>query len=122
MSEEPRPPERPAAPDPGLPLPGLGRTRLSARGRTWVAVALGAALVVAVVAGGVLAVRSGEGPRTVTLPLADRNASPELLREARATGYRPPHAAGVGEVEDDPAGAGRPPSSKNLLPVGEQAP
>ena len=74
------------------------------------------------VAGGVLAVRSGDGPRAVTLPAADRNASPELLRDALAVDFRPPRAAGVGEVEDDPAGAARPPSSRDLLAVGRQAP
>ncbi|HZO96476.1 MAG TPA: TlpA disulfide reductase family protein [Gaiellaceae bacterium] len=105
---------------PPLPL-RPGRAPLSPRTRAVFAAGLAAALA-ALVAGGILLARSSPPPRrVVTLPPADRGASPALLRAAAAVGFRPRTAPGVGSVEGLPAGAARP-VADGLLPVGAPAP
>jgi peroxiredoxin len=113
-------PPQPEKLEPGLPLPGARRP-LSSRGRALLAGGLAVSLVVAIAAGALLAGREGEGPRAVTLPPADRNASPALIAAAQAVDFRPPTLEGVGRVQDDPAETALPPSSKDLLPVGSEA-
>jgi thiol-disulfide isomerase/thioredoxin len=105
------------------PPPRLGRKPLSARGRAAVAALLALAVATAVVVGVVLAVAPPEGQRRITtLPVADRDASPELVRAAEAVGFLPPRAPGAGEIETAPATAARTPSNDGLLPVGRVAP
>jgi peroxiredoxin len=106
---------------PPLPL-GPGRSAIPKRARPVLAVVL-AAVVVAIVVGGVLLARSsGPGrPRVVTIPAADRNAPPALIRAAEAVGFRPATADGVGKVEDRPAGEATE-LTDGLLPVGSRAP
>jgi peroxiredoxin len=57
----------------------------------------------------------------VTIPPADRSASPQLIRAAEAVNFHPFTAPGVGKIEDAPAAAGTKPSS-DLLAVGTKAP
>jgi peroxiredoxin len=104
---------------PQLPL-GPGRRGFSKRTRSILALVLLAALVTIVVAGVVLAHSAGK-PHAVTIPAADRNASPALLRAAQAVGFRPPHAPGVGEIESQPASAAKLLTS-GLLGLGRRAP
>jgi peroxiredoxin len=100
-----------------------GRPALSKRTRFVLLVTLLAAFVVAIAVGALLA-RSRPAPlRAVTIPAADRDASPELFRAAAAVGFHPlGQSSGVGELEGKPASAARPPISGNLLPVGATAP
>jgi thiol-disulfide isomerase/thioredoxin len=73
--------------------------------------------------GALLATGSGSAPqRVVTIPLADRNASPALLRAAEAVGFEPRTEAGSGVVESDRLADAPSGSSAGLLGVGTRAP
>jgi thiol-disulfide isomerase/thioredoxin len=61
-------------------------------------------------------------PHVVTIPAADRSASPGLLREAEAVNFHPNTAPGVGQVEGRPLTGADQPAAKSLLPVGSTAP
>jgi peroxiredoxin len=76
---------------------------------------------VALVVGGVLLAHSSSKPRVVTIPNADRNASPALIRAAERVNFHPPELDGVGKIEDEPPSAAKI-LTKGLLPVGAQAP
>jgi peroxiredoxin len=90
------------------------------RHRPSLTIALAGAVAVVVVVGVVALITSpAKPPRPVTIPVADRNASPALIRAAEAVGFRP--AATSGSVENEPAFVAPPPSS-GLLPLGTQAP
>jgi peroxiredoxin len=104
---------------PELPL-SPGRSAFSARTRL-VMLLLLVGVVVAAVVVGVLLARSSAKPRVVTIPKADRNASPALIRAAQAVGFRPPGAEGVGRIEDRPASEAKL-LTRGLLPVGARAP
>ena len=99
-----------------------GRKAFSKRSRLILALVLVAAVVISVAAG-VLLARSKRAPlRSVTIPLADRAASPELVRGAEAVGFHPlGQSSDVGKIESDPASAATAPPA-NLLPLGSQAP
>jgi peroxiredoxin len=60
-------------------------------------------------------------PHVVTIPVADRSASPELLREAAAVNFHPNTAPGVGQVEGRPLTGTDPLSAKSLLAPGSLA-
>jgi peroxiredoxin len=77
-------------------------------------------LAAAVVVGVVLALSSPKA-RVVTIPAADRNATPALIRAAQDVHFRPPHADGVGRIEGEPASAAKI-LTKGLLAFGAQAP
>jgi peroxiredoxin len=86
-------------------------------------VLLALSVVAAVVVGVLLVVASPErAPRVVTLPAADRDASPELIREAQAVRFSPTTSSAAGKVETAPASDARPPSGDELLTVGSRAP
>ena len=108
----------------GIQMPQVplrpGRPGFSKRARSILALVLVAALVALVVAG-VVMVQSSAKPHAVTIPAADRHASPALVRAAEAVGFRPPHAPGIGEVEGEPASAAKLLTS-GLLRIGAQAP
>jgi peroxiredoxin len=104
---------------PELPL-GPGRRGFSKRTRLVLMLVLLAVCAVAIVIGAVLA-RTSARPRVVTVPAADRNASPALLRAARAVGFRPPGGGGAGQVEDRPAADAKLITS-GLLQLRAQAP
>jgi cytochrome c biogenesis protein CcmG, thiol:disulfide interchange protein DsbE len=114
--------DRTRTPRPPLPI-SPGRERLQQRTRILLAAVLGVALVVAIVAGALLA--SSTSPKTpargVTLPPSDRSASSALLAAAEAVGFIPNVEPGVGQIEGKPASAGRP-ASTDLLPAGSVAP
>jgi peroxiredoxin len=98
------------------PLP----TPLVSRHRGLFTYGLAATVGLAVVIGVVAIVLSPTSPpRQVTIPLADRNASPALIRSAEALGFRP--ARKGDSVEKGPV-AGAPPVPTGLLPVGSAAP
>jgi peroxiredoxin len=106
-------------------LPGLpGRKPLSKQRRRLFAIVMALTLGLLVAAAVVIATTSSDPPppRVTTLSAEDRNAPPELKREARAIGFRPATQPGVGEIEDAPAEAGTEPSATGLLPVGSEAP
>jgi peroxiredoxin len=111
--------KRPSIQVPRLPL-RPGRPAFSRRTRLILTVAL---LVVfaGIVVGGALLARSSSKPRVVTIPKADRNATPALIRAAEEVRFRPPGLAGVGQIEDEPASAAKLMTS-GLLAVGAQAP
>jgi thiol-disulfide isomerase/thioredoxin len=118
---------RPALGDGAPRLPsfpfGPGRDGYSRRARSGLGLGLAAAILVAVVIGAVLATGPGGAPsHVVTIPLADRSASPALLREAEAVGFEPRSAAGTGQVEGDPLLPANAPSDGALLAVGSPAP
>jgi thiol-disulfide isomerase/thioredoxin len=85
-------------------------------------VALVGALAVAVAIGVFLAHSTKAPIRVVTIPKADRDASPALIRAAEAVGFHPLTESGVGKIEDEPASFAQPPLTRNLLPVGTIAP
>jgi peroxiredoxin len=114
--------------DPPDPAPDLlgeeteahWRPPLVRRQRRMLAAALAAALAGLVVLGvAAVFLSPSDPPRQVTIPIADRNASPELVRAALAIGYRPQFSSG--SMEDKPASAANEPSS-GLLPIGSPAP
>jgi thiol-disulfide isomerase/thioredoxin len=61
-------------------------------------------------------------PRAVTIPKADRDASPALIRAAEAVNFQPETEPGVGTIESKPASAAGPPITGSLLPPGTTAP
>jgi peroxiredoxin len=101
-----------------------GRKPLSDRTRTVYATLLVGSIAALVVTTIVIAVAGPDAPppRATTLPTEYRNASPELLRAARAVGFQPVTAPGAGDLLDAPAVLGRPPSGDELLRVGARAP
>ncbi len=106
-----------------VPL-GPGRPAFNRRTRHTMAVVLGLAVATAL-AVGVLAATTGAkkaAPHVVTIPAADRSASPALLRDARAVNFHPTATPGVGEVEGRPLTGIAAPAAKSLLPVGSSAP
>jgi peroxiredoxin len=106
------------------PLPfGPGREPYPKRVRGFLAIALAVVVGVTVLIGVVLATGPGRGPlRVVTIPLADRSASPALLRAAEAVGFQPRAEAGAGQVESNPIVNAYAGSGASLLPVGARAP
>jgi thiol-disulfide isomerase/thioredoxin len=121
-----------ARPDAGgrspTPLPsfpfGPGRGPLSRRARVVSAGVLAVCLVAVVVVGAVLATQPVRSPlRAVTIPAADRAASPALLRAAEAVGFEPrTEPSAGGPVEDDPLTSASAPAAAGLLAVGTLAP
>ena len=106
---------------PPLPL-GPGRSAMSKRARLALAGVLAGVVVGLVVAGALIARSSGRAPgRVVTIPAADRNAPPALVRAAEAVDFRPATAPGVGKAEDEPASEAKE-LTGGLLPVGSAAP
>jgi peroxiredoxin len=106
-----------------VPL-GPGRPAFTKRTRHGLGVLLGLAVATALVVG-VLAATTGSkkaAPHVVTIPAADRSASPGLLREAEAVNFHPNTAPGVGQVEGRPLTGADQPAAKSLLPVGSTAP
>ena len=96
------------------------RTPFVRRHRSLLAAALAAALAAIVVLAVVAVVFSpSKPPRRATIPVADRNASPALVRAAEAIGFLP--ASTSGSMENKPASAAPAPSS-GLLPIGSPAP
>ena len=98
-----------------------GRGAFSRRTRLLFTVGLAVALVVIAVVGGLLAGSKRQPPRSVTIPVADRNATPALIRAAEAVGFQPPSASGTGQIENEPA-ASASSTGAGLLDVGAQAP
>jgi thiol-disulfide isomerase/thioredoxin len=78
--------------------------------------ALGSMVALVVVA---VILTPSKAPRAVTIPIADRNASPQLLTDAEAVGFRPSTTSG--SMENKPASAA-PAPSPGLIPVGTEAP
>ena len=97
-----------------------GRPGFSKRTRLVLAVTL-VAMVAGLLAGGAILLHSSSKARVVTIPAADRNASPALIRAAEAVGFRPPHLAGTGKIESQSASAAKLMTS-GLLAVGARAP
>jgi peroxiredoxin len=108
---------------PRVPL-GPDRPAFKKSTRKTLALAMVIAAVTALVVGVLLAsTRSNHTtPHVVTIPAADRSASPELLREAAAVNFHPNTAAGVGQVEGRPLTGTDPLSAKSLLAPGSVAP
>lgn len=108
----------------GIQMPQIplrpGRPAFSKRTRLVLAVAL-VVVFIGLLAGGALLLHSSSKAHVVTIPAADRNASPALLRAAEAVNFRPPHAPGVGEIEGQPASAAKL-ITNGLLPIGAQGP
>jgi peroxiredoxin len=116
-----RRPARPEVKMPEFPL-RPGRKALSQRTRLIFVVGLLVAALT-VVAAGALLMGSRKTPlRAVTIPVADRVASRQLLLAAEAVNFHPlGQGSGVGTVESLPASAAPAPAG-DLLPVGSQAP
>jgi thiol-disulfide isomerase/thioredoxin len=106
---------------PSLPL-GPGRAPFSKRARRRAGLVLALLLLVAVALGVALVHRLPRAAgRVVTIPAADRAASPSLLRAAEAVGFEPTSAPGSGLIEGRLAVADVP-SARALLPPGTRAP
>jgi len=104
---------------PKLPL-RPGRPAFSRRTRRILAAGL-VIVFAGILAGAAVLLHSSSKARVVTIPAADRNASPALLRAAEAVNFRPPHLAGTGKIESQPASAAKLITS-GLLPLGAGAP
>jgi peroxiredoxin len=104
---------------PQLPL-RPGRPAFSRQTRVVLLLVL-VAVFVALIVGGIVLAHSSSKPRVVTIPKADRNATPALIRAAEEVNFHPPRLDGVGKVEDEPASAAKI-LTKGLLPIGAQAP
>jgi thiol-disulfide isomerase/thioredoxin len=102
---------------------GPGRPPLSRRTRRRAAALLALLLLATLVAGERLATSPARAPlRVVTIPLADRDASPALLAAAEAVGFEPASTSAGGQVEDAPLVTPAPPSASGLLAPGSAAP
>jgi peroxiredoxin len=107
---------------PRLPL-GPGRAAFSRRTRARIAAALAIVVAAALLIGVLLATNTKHAPvRAVTIPAADRKASPALLRAAEAVGFEPASEPGAGQVESRPLSGVLAPSSSGLLAPGTKAP
>jgi peroxiredoxin len=104
---------------PQLPL-RPGRPAFSRQTRFVLLLAL-VGVFIALVVVGVLLAHSSSKPRVVTIPKADRNASPALIRAAQRVNFHPPKLDGVGKIEDEPASAAKI-LTKGLFPIGAHAP
>jgi peroxiredoxin len=116
MEEDPK---RQPSQLPQLPL-RPGRPAFSRQTRFVLLLAL-VGVFIALVVVGVLLAHSSSKPRVVTIPKADRNASPALIRAAQRVNFHPPKLDGVGKIEDEPASAAKI-LTKGLLPIGAHAP
>jgi peroxiredoxin len=106
----------------GPPTP-VGKAGRRPRWLFWLAAGPPLLLVAVVVA--FLAARNSAPavpPPATDISAADRQASPVLVKEADAVGFRPTTEPGVGTIETQPASAAQPPSSSSLLPIGSTAP
>jgi thiol-disulfide isomerase/thioredoxin len=98
------------------------RPAFSKRTRFRLMIAMLLGFVLAIAAAVVLLGSSNPPLREVTIPKADRDASPALIRAAEAVDFHPLTAAGTGKIEDEPASFAQPPITSGLLPVGSKAP
>src|SRR5262245_18157018 len=124
MSDVPRVPEsgEQVVPpkEPSLPIPV--RKPFSRRRRQLFVLLIGLAAVIAVAVAVVSATTtSTTPPRAETISAEDRAAPLELRRAAADVGFHPVTQPGVGEIEDGPVEAAKPPSGDDLLPVGASA-
>jgi peroxiredoxin len=88
----------------------------------WVAT-IGVVVLIGIVAGVFLGTRSQPAvPPPAPASASDRNAPAALVQAANKVGFRPTTEPGVGQIEDEPASAAKPPANTDLLPVGSQAP
>ncbi len=102
-------------------VPPVGKQRVQAR-TVWLATA-GGALIVAIVAGILVATRPGSStPKAAPLTAADRDAPASLVNAADAVGFHPTTEPGVGLIEERSASAAQPASNPDLLAVGTKAP
>ncbi len=106
-----------------VPL-GPSRPAFKRSTRRGLALVMGATVATALVVGVLAATTSSkkQPPHVVTIPAADRNASPALLQAAQAVGFRPTSEPGAGEVESRPLVNTNQPAAKGLLPAGSVAP
>ena len=58
------------------------------------------AVFVALIVGGIVLAHSSSKPRVVTIPKADRNATPALIRAAEEVNFHPPRLDGVGAMRE----------------------
>jgi peroxiredoxin len=88
----------------------------------WLAT-IGVVVLIGIVAGALLATRTKNAvPPPAPASASDRNAPASLVAAADKVGFRPTTEPGVGQIEDEPASAAKPPANPDLLPVGSQAP
>jgi peroxiredoxin len=88
----------------------------------WLAT-IGVVVLIGIVAGALLATRTKTAvPPPAPASAADRNAPAALVQAANRVGFRPTTEPGVGQIEDEPASAAKPPANPELLSVGSQAP
>jgi peroxiredoxin len=104
------------------PPPPVAKRPTVARRTIWIATA-GLVLVVAIVAGTLLATRTSPRVAGPAAPSAsDRNAPASLVAAAGAVDFHPTTEPGVGEIEGRPADAATGPRNPDLLAVGSRAP
>jgi len=117
QTEQQQPPAQPR-----VPL-GPDRPAFKRSTRQTLGLAMVVTIVTALVVGILLASTHSNHtkPHVVTIPVADRSASPELLREAAAVNFHPNTAPGVGQVEGRPLTGTDPLSAKSLLAPGSLA-
>jgi peroxiredoxin len=114
--------EQAEAPKPKIQL-GPSRPALGKRARLALLLVLAVAFVTALVVGALLAsTSSAPKGKLVTIPVADRAASQQLLEAAAAVHFRPSTASGTGKLEDDPLPSPPPASAKGQLAPGTPAP
>ena len=92
--------------------------------RRIVILATGAVILVGIVVGIIVAVGSGPGspPSGATVAQAGASGPVSLAEAAAAIHFHPTLEGGVGQVENLPASAAKPPLANALLPVGSIAP
>jgi peroxiredoxin len=79
--------------------------------------------VIAVIAGFLVATRSGKSePPPPAASAGDGNAPAALVQAADRVGFQPTTEPGVGQMEGQPASAARPASNPDLLDAGTSAP
>src|SRR5262245_50257496 len=105
------------------PEPAQAQQTEPARSRRTLWIAVGAAVAVVVIAGGVFALtRSDSKAAPFSSLAADEDAPAALSTAADAVGFHETEEAGSGQIESMPASAARPARSPLLLPVGTEAP
>jgi peroxiredoxin len=104
-------------------VPPVGKRQRASNAR-WIWIATAALAATIAVVAGILAMRSSSSapPPAASPSAADKNAPAELVQAADAVGFAPTTEPGVGEMEDQPASAAKPPRSTALLAQGTTAP
>lgn len=103
--------------------PPVGKQQPRLTQRSVLLLTVGAAVIVAIVVGVLVATRpSSKAPAAAAPSQGDLNAPAALVAAANKVGFKPNTEPGVGLIESQPAAAAEPATNQSLLAVGTAAP